>query len=358
MNLTLSARYVATLWLGKPPKGVRYVAPRAKDSSLWIRWKRDTRPRRGYEVEGLWIIIGLLLAVWLVRSVYNAYKERVEGKLWEAHVAETRQLVTPIAQKSYDRLTREIRNRCPLVPFKFPTLDHLLLNMGTDLRYYGAHHYNLETMAKKVLAPVVSKAVADFISYSPNLTVSKRIVRNQVPQRFSADDDRFRTTEYGRNPPDWAERRKAVYNRDRGCCRRCGVTVSLYKCHIHHLVRRSAGGHHSLENLVTLCIDCHGLMPKHEKVTGGPFYHLRGRDTLHTQECHYAFGAIRIEGSLPSLVARGFTPCQKCMPRAERRVSSLWIERFARARLSSIVKSSVVEYGRNHSEQPGQPSVS
>ena len=120
--------------------------------------------------------------------------------------------------------------------------------------------------------------------------------------------------------------------------------MPLDKCHIHHIVRRAKGGGHSLDNLVVLCRDCHSLMPEHDKVTGGPFYALPYRYTLHVRECYHAIGARRISGSLPVLITKGYQPCQKCMPIVHR---TLWIERFSRARLYSIVNSltSVVHPG-------------
>jgi len=292
-------------------------------------------------MEWLWVVILVLFVGTLLGwSAYNAYRGRIRRKAWEAKVAEARRLVRPIVEKSYAQLTGEIRSRWPLVPFDFRTLDDLMANVGNYLKYGVAPRQNIKAFAKKVLDPVVSTAVKDFMNYNPVLSVSEQVVRDKISAKFSAYNDPFRITKDVRSPPDWAERRKVVYDRDGGCCRRCGVAVSLDKCHIHHLIRRSEGGHHSLENLVTLCRDCHSLMPEHQKVDGGPFYTSHSGYTLHTEECHHA--ARRISGSLPSLLAQGYTPCMKCMPMSQMR--RLSIERFARARLSAIVNSMVVEY--------------
>jgi 5-methylcytosine-specific restriction endonuclease McrA len=45
--------------------------------------------------------------------------------------------------------------------------------------------------------------------------------------------------------------RKAALERDRWRCRWCGVTNA--GLHLHHIEYRSAGGAHTLENLITLC---------------------------------------------------------------------------------------------------------
>src|SRR4051794_24319468 len=52
--------------------------------------------------------------------------------------------------------------------------------------------------------------------------------------------------------------RPAIWRRDRGACRHCGVAVELSDCHIDHIVSgRSASN--SFSNLRTLCRRCHVL---------------------------------------------------------------------------------------------------
>ena len=48
--------------------------------------------------------------------------------------------------------------------------------------------------------------------------------------------------------------REGVLYRDRHRCRECG---SSYGVEVHHIIRRSAGGPDSPENLITLCRSCH-----------------------------------------------------------------------------------------------------
>lgn len=62
-------------------------------------------------------------------------------------------------------------------------------------------------------------------------------------------------------PPDWNERRKAVRERDGGCCTKCGWPKGYQRrardLHVHHVQRLSTGGNNSMSNLVTLCHVCH-----------------------------------------------------------------------------------------------------
>ena len=50
--------------------------------------------------------------------------------------------------------------------------------------------------------------------------------------------------------------RKTVYRRDGYACALCDSTKYIQ---IHHCVKRSRGGTNSVENLITLCADCHAL---------------------------------------------------------------------------------------------------
>lgn len=63
-------------------------------------------------------------------------------------------------------------------------------------------------------------------------------------------------------PPDWEVIRKSVYTRDLYTCVLCGLdSVPLQA---HHVWYRHHGGSHDINNLITLCRDCHGTLPMHE----------------------------------------------------------------------------------------------
>ncbi|MDB4957614.1 MAG: hypothetical protein JWO36_5183 [Myxococcales bacterium] len=53
---------------------------------------------------------------------------------------------------------------------------------------------------------------------------------------------------------EWACARKATLARDNHACRKCGAPDQL---DVHHKIERVFGGGHELENLITLCGDCH-----------------------------------------------------------------------------------------------------
>jgi len=60
------------------------------------------------------------------------------------------------------------------------------------------------------------------------------------PARLTSDESR--------------ELRRAVLRRDRWRCQQCGATTQL---EIHHQQFRSHSGEDELDNLITLCSDCH-----------------------------------------------------------------------------------------------------
>lgn len=52
------------------------------------------------------------------------------------------------------------------------------------------------------------------------------------------------------------KKRKAIYERDRYCCRYCGKKLVFGQLSLDHIVARSKGGKHSEDNLVTACPQC------------------------------------------------------------------------------------------------------
>ncbi len=57
--------------------------------------------------------------------------------------------------------------------------------------------------------------------------------------------------------------REAVFKRDNGACRVCGMRVYLHHANpfkvmqAHHVIYKSAGGDDSLGNRITTCAECH-----------------------------------------------------------------------------------------------------
>lgn len=66
-------------------------------------------------------------------------------------------------------------------------------------------------------------------------------------------------------PPDWDQRRREVYQRDRYQCQNCerrGGRHGDHELHCHHIVPKGRGGVHDLTNLITLCKACHNAVHK------------------------------------------------------------------------------------------------
>jgi hypothetical protein len=274
----------------------------------------------------------VILSIWL----HHIHQRRIKTQREQLKIAEVTKQIMPLSIMVYNQLIEEIRKGWPYIAFELPTFDDLLANSKPLLLAYNGQ--DVKRLAKRLLNPVVLKSVADFVAHRPDFIVIEYGTLASSPTSFYSQDEHSPFIADVHDPPDWTMRRKLTYDRDNGRCRRCGIIVPLDKCHIHHIVRRARGGGHSIDNLVTLCRDCHGLMPEHERVTGGPFYAHSYRRVLHTKECYHAIGARQVTGSLPILIARGYGTCQKCLPFTPK---ALWIERFVRGQLSSIVNSLV-----------------
>ena len=67
-------------------------------------------------------------------------------------------------------------------------------------------------------------------------------------------------------PPDWDERRRAIYAREDHYCQNCGL--GNRKLHAHHIVPLAVGGSNELSNLACLCAECHELI--HPHLRSGP----------------------------------------------------------------------------------------
>lgn len=64
-------------------------------------------------------------------------------------------------------------------------------------------------------------------------------------------------------PNDWNTRRKEVYQRDEYMCQNCGAKGGdngQVEIHAHHVVPKSKGGGHHMDNLKTLCKNCHNAV--------------------------------------------------------------------------------------------------
>lgn len=67
--------------------------------------------------------------------------------------------------------------------------------------------------------------------------------------------------EFPEYPGDWDERRKSVYRRNGHVCCNCGSTKGPFHCD--HIIPLSRGGTDDLDNLQTLCEECHAQKHPH-----------------------------------------------------------------------------------------------
>ena len=60
----------------------------------------------------------------------------------------------------------------------------------------------------------------------------------------------------------WRDMREVIYERDRGCCKRCGKFVFGRKAHVHHIVPIKNNPLLKLDpnNLILLCSECHPIV--------------------------------------------------------------------------------------------------
>ncbi len=72
-----------------------------------------------------------------------------------------------------------------------------------------------------------------------------------------------------RYPSDWNTRRKSVYRRDNYTCKNCGRRGGSYgsiELHAHHVVPKHKGGTDNIDNLQTVCKECHEAIHHKDKV--------------------------------------------------------------------------------------------
>lgn len=268
--------------------------------------------------------IGILILFAVVRGVYSEHvRTRQLACLRQEAIALTR----PVVQHAYTSLTTEIAQLWPLIPFEFLSMESLLSDVSQTVKSVRQSP-NHRAFAWTALSRLIDKAILDYLTHTSEIQSSSVSDREHDAQEYSF-------TPGGRNPPDWAERRRVVYERDNGRCVRCGFELELEHCHIHHVVRRAHGGSHAYHNLVTLCRDCHGLMPGHERVYGGPFYVTNYGTMVHTGDCFHARSARKTALPLPVLYRKGYSLCSKCC--FDARGYQLSLEFYVRRRLRELV---------------------
>lgn len=280
-------------------------------------------------------IIGFFAIIWLVSYMRDERSRTQRRRAYQVKVLQSHQKIRPIVETAHKQLTEDIRAKYPFLRFSFPTISQLLAS-SQDYKGFKAPLNDHMRLAKSVLNPIVKASVNAFMDSNVELKPIEDFQSTIISDNLWEYEEKYIVTQYGRSPEDWPKRRKAVYNRDGGQCRRCGNAVSLETCHIHHIIRRFEGGDHSLQNLITLCRDYHRLMFGHAKMDGGPFYVSRLK--IHTKDCSYRIYGHPSSLSLPVLIAQGYEPCLKCM---ETGLHGFRIGYFVGARIKAIVESAM-----------------
>lgn len=95
-------------------------------------------------------------------------------------------------------------------------------------------------------------------NYSSSSPSEKRQwkLRNEETQRRRDKETAERAWEEFDKILLWSEIRKAVLERDGHRCQLCGFYAPS-RLHIHHILKRTAGGTDHLDNLMTVCSACH-----------------------------------------------------------------------------------------------------
>ena len=73
----------------------------------------------------------------------------------------------------------------------------------------------------------------------------------------------------------WKDLSRMVRERDGWVCHLCGwhaVGRNRYFLHAHHIVPRGRGGTDTLDNLISLCLECHAEQPGHQRMRYSPDY--------------------------------------------------------------------------------------
>jgi hypothetical protein len=105
-------------------------------------------------------------------------------------------------------------------------------------------------------------------------------------------------------PPDWQSRRRKVLHRDGYICQSCGVRstrVDDVRFDVDHIVPKSDGGSHALDNLQTLCPSCHA-----DKHTGNGDLRRRARRYKRRNRAPAVVRVVRVL-LWPLLAALGLT---------------------------------------------------
>lgn len=94
----------------------------------------------------------------------------------------------------------------------------------------------------------------------------------------SANTNYSRTSDSNRSyPQNWHSLRNQTLERDNWECQKCGAKGGNYgnkSLHVHHIIPKSKGGDDEVDNLISLCKDCHESQHGHHIPTNNKFVNL------------------------------------------------------------------------------------
>ena len=116
----------------------------------------------------------------------------------------------------------------------------------------------------------------------------------------------------GEYPDDWSSKRREVYKRDNYTCQNCGRKggpEGNHELHAHHIVPINDGGTHSINNLKTLCNNCHKAI-HHDNVVA-PTAERSDSEMNDGRSVHFAIVSVVVAAPLALiaswLFSTGFT---------------------------------------------------
>lgn len=284
------------------------------------------------------MFVSILILIFLI--ALNAYLlDYFDKKKKETRVKGAEKLA--IKQKlSTEIIYEEIRNR---VLINYPLIDfnniEIESNFSTEKNSQVMSIKGLSFDTPRICMLLIKKIEDAYRNSEVNLSNHREINKNLFPDNFWQNEEKNRNTKLGRDPADWAARRSVIHDRDEGWCRRCGVKVAKDKCHIHHIKMRSEGGNHSLDNLITLCKDCHTLMNKHENMKSKQLYYISKNRLVHLPSCHYSRSGYKKWDSLSRLYSIGYKTCKKCNPwRTHKELVQEWEPRITLEMINIVNK--------------------
>jgi 5-methylcytosine-specific restriction endonuclease McrA len=99
------------------------------------------------------------------------------------------------------------------------------------------------------------------VDFAKEIMEQVKRYRPQPPKAYIRNTKTYYTSKH--KPSIKKDIRETVLKRDNYCCTECGIKNDL---HIHHIEYRSNGGMDDIENLITLCRDCHTTKHRKEPV--------------------------------------------------------------------------------------------